>query len=1699
MPQLGQYETKLSPAEEAAFRQWKAKYAPQDSGADYDLRGAFKAGIEPDPATGHWPDTFKKPNHETFSVESQYAVGANRAKAGSWQGEVFTPAGKADPLDALIAAVPPEPDPLDALIAAVPAEGASVGDYAQQAIGSFARGGARFAASGLTGLFRIADSILPGDQPDPAQDPLVQGIRSFGQGLAPPVPGLEDSFLASDVPAGLGSAAAMVPAALLGGPGMAAAGALAGGNEGFESAQAAGATPGETAVATTVEGLLGAGEVFGVGGALGRLGKAGGGLVRRVGVESLGESVQEGFQDLGTQAVRKATYQPEAEINLGQTGRAMGVGAVVGGGTSIAVSGVNTSLASDEALDALIEAVPPATPEETTAPAAAAEETAISERAAPTANPLDQGGRTEPVNYAVSESGTEAAPRGKTVYHGSPHEFDRFSTQKIGTGEGAQTFGHGLYFTDTKEIGDHYREALSSSVTFKGAQVSRQGVPTEEARALPPEARDAIDEVEKARSVEAALRAMRERAEALKDSEYASGRARLAKSIGWLETNQQDLQRTQGRTYEANLVPADDEFLLWDRPLSEQSPRVRAALGVKVRDFAAEEALAARAQEQGIPLSEMPEYDALTKAMDEAHPFARETGEQYYRRLTGGAAGDAAAASRELRGLGIRGIKYLDENSRAQGDGTYNYVVFDDSDVLITKTHAPTPPPAPADTTSQTALPAAEVDAGAPSQADVTPEGTSVTPEVTPPSEPDLSDPRVREHLGRLAMEVGGKSGGQQIRNAEGTVIGRTRPEPNSSWWLSRPGNMSATEVSRLIERATSEKPGKFTARQQEMLDFLLHTQPDSASRAEPEVVDEVPFDIPEDEAGLPPVTADAWGFGLLGGSDFRPRAPDTSRAGATPDSLALPPETPLQLIERKVRDRLNRFRVAQKVVAEKGGAVPEEADVDLAASLMPGRAAERVARIERGPEKQVGQILQRAQISPEEAGEFLAARHAEDRRRVILERNPKLGPEETGAGMTRAEAAAVLSRVAQDPRRPHFERLARIVERVNRERLDALEEGGLLSSEGRAAWEKFGSTYVPLRTATDPEQGVGGGRSLNVKGKEAKRAEGRQSKADNPLVWTFVQAKEAVLRAEKNRVGTAVAKLVEANPDPLWEVTDKPKPEDAAKGYVLAFKENGRERYLVVRDERYAAAFKGVGVEDAPKFLRPVAFVMRQYGQLLTARNPEFWATNFVRDLSTAGIHISAEQGKAFSSAFRSPKKVGQALRTLWTLARDPDAKGAQYDRAREFAEEGGKAGWGTIESFETQLRKIEKATAVEAPGPKKAIKAADQFIRDLNEAVENAMRFHAYSVAREMGISKKRAAKIARELTVDFNRKGEWGPVLNSLYLFANANVQGSARVLTGVVKNRQIQKMTLGLAAAGYVLSWLNRVGGGEDDDGVPYWEKRSTWDKSKNLTFLIPGTEGKGVKVPLPWGYGLFYYMGSLAEEVVSGALSPTEAGLEVLVAARQNFDPLGGSTPLQAVAPTALRPFIEVEENKNHAGKPIMPAENPFDRTPPPDSERHFDSVSPNAKAFTDWLNRATGGDDQREGAISISPETIEHFSDFLSGGVGQFARRMVELPQRVQSGEWTLKDVPLVRRFASEPDESYEIREFYDVLAKIERAVERRKAGKDLSPEEAAYANLAARAQVVERRVKAAKKSDNGAAADAAIAQLLRAVRENVP
>lgn len=262
----------------------------------------------------------------------------------------------------------------------------------------------------------------------------------------------------------------------------------------------------------------------------------------------------------------------------------------------------------------------------------------------------------------------------QSAYHGSPHIFDKFSLDYMGTGEGAQAYGWGLYFAGRREIAEHYRNTLTLDVGFDYA--GKTGLNRAEVQNLVNMKYGGryLDNVARASGV--ADKVMDDLIYGGKNN-YKEGSERRAV----YDEIAAELKRPEntGRLYEVE-IPEDDEYLLWDKPLSEQPEKVKAAL---------EKAGLVNLEKGtlGEGLGPVPMMTNLGTWAD---------GEKLYRRMVEREFGKATevtsaarkaserAASLVLHNAGIAGIKFLDGTSRKDGDGTYNYVVFDDSRISIT-------------------------------------------------------------------------------------------------------------------------------------------------------------------------------------------------------------------------------------------------------------------------------------------------------------------------------------------------------------------------------------------------------------------------------------------------------------------------------------------------------------------------------------------------------------------------------------------------------------------------------------------------------------------------------------------------------------------------------------------------------------------------------------------------------------------------------------------------------------------------------------------------------------------------------------------------------------------------------------------------------------------------------------------------------
>lgn len=281
--------------------------------------------------------------------------------------------------------------------------------------------------------------------------------------------------------------------------------------------------------------------------------------------------------------------------------------------------------------------------------------------------------------------------RGIRAFHGSPHDFERFDISKIGTGEGAQTYGHGIYFAEAEPVAKSYREGLSTpTVEIMGQPQTvpnwgRLSPQPRVIRRLADKRMKMPDATED--EIVAAVRAdLHGELTSYRGDEEANA---IARQLDILEAAADRGIKTTagGKMYEVNLNVDPTHLLDWDKPLSQQSEHVRRVVGapapVPLRD--------------GMPLAgggrlrieQDPDVGAryfletggkqfrLTRSDLTNLVGSGQEGKSAYQTLSSQLGGDPAASS-ALREAGIPGLRYFDQFSRGTGQGTSNYVMFRD-------------------------------------------------------------------------------------------------------------------------------------------------------------------------------------------------------------------------------------------------------------------------------------------------------------------------------------------------------------------------------------------------------------------------------------------------------------------------------------------------------------------------------------------------------------------------------------------------------------------------------------------------------------------------------------------------------------------------------------------------------------------------------------------------------------------------------------------------------------------------------------------------------------------------------------------------------------------------------------------------------------------------------------------------------------
>ena len=401
-------------------------------------------------------------------------------------------------------------------------------------------------------------------------------------------------------------------------------------------------------------------------------------------------------------------------------------------------------------------------------------------------------------------------------------------------------------------------------------------------------------------------------------------------------------------------------------------------------------------------------------------------------------------------------------------------------------------------------------------------------------------------------------------------------------------------------------------------------------------------------------------------------------------------------------------------------------------------------------------------------------------------------------------------------------------------------------------------------------------GKGLSIRGPENEKAKGRTSVSASPFVQMVLQRQNAIDRATKNDVLIRLSKLFteEFDGSDIADVTTfKPKEMEG----VFGFKEDGKQNWLKVYDEKLIRGLNAYGSETLDPFTSMVRPFTRLQSALYTAFSPAFVLYNFSRDLVAGGIAIHTEQqlpgGRAEGKRILT-RSVKNVLPRLAQFHKGIKGKGIKEEGIQEaydmFNKYGANSGFVTtlgqerISDFYKELQsKYEGTTSLTDPnklllkvggGLKKPFKATADFMYDLNSAVENGIRFSTFvefikaeNNGQIKGAKKEtleQAASLAKQLTIDYTTKGHLSNSINSHFIFFNAAVQSNIPLYRALAKSPKLAlQIGGGLASFGSLITLYNFMVSDEDETGRPIYENISERYGNRYVILMMPNNKMK----------------------------------------------------------------------------------------------------------------------------------------------------------------------------------------------------------------------------------------------------------------
>lgn len=534
--------------------------------------------------------------------------------------------------------------------------------------------------------------------------------------------------------------------------------------------------------------------------------------------------------------------------------------------------------------------------------------------------------------------------------------------------------------------------------------------------------------------------------------------------------------------------------------------------------------------------------------------------------------------------------------------------------------------------------------------------------------------------------------------------------------------------------------------------------------------------------------------------------------------------------------------------------------------------------------------------------------------------------------------------------------------------------------------------------------------------------------------------------------------------------ISDRNRPE-----HIVNVKVAGKDYTIIINgNPRAAQAINGdLNIEaTAGDYSKVFGPILRWMSSVNTSYNPEFWITNMQRDVLFTLMNVTASQSPAYRKKFFS--NYAKAFKVISMAGKNERGTlGNSYIEKmyQEFVENGGVTGYTQIKDNEVWEKDIEnymKSANMEdkkmgriLSGTKDALHAFHRF----GESMEQFSRFAAFLTSREMGMSMAESINSAKEITVNFNRKGSgkmisweetkkltgkdgkplngferllvWGissmaPLGRRFIVFFNASIQG-LNAMYKLYKNNP-SKMTawsLGYLSLGVMQALLHAMMDDDDDYlDIPQYERR---------TSLMLGGNGTYLKWALPQEARAFYALGDLAVESIMGRNPHQNVIMEALKIGA-DIAPVNPTEGWKAFLPSVAVPFVELMINEDWKGEPIYNEQKWLTSEERKRTAKAAGAYQGTGKMYiwiSEALNNISGGDDYDAGLINIQPEKMEHLVQSAFGGTIRTADKFFNTIMAAidPEEEWTVKQTPFLNRLLTINDERFRnvhVNEVYD-------------------------------------------------------------------